>query len=164
MVVSGVVRFRSGTCRVRRGSSVHLLDHAKCSGQGLSWVLRVSCRYGLSGIREASKTLQESSESDAKKRRRKISLERRERDKEARVSQIERDSTLVLCLKGGDCGFGFSQTPNGLHVPRPNSFRNLKVVRVKIEGVAKAIHGWRYHSGGDFPISALNRSTIVVIL
>lgn len=52
------------------------------------------------------------------------------------------------------CGFGFSQTPNGLRVPRPNSFRNLKVVRVKIEGVAKAVHGWRYHSGGDFPISA----------
>ena len=137
--------------------SVHLLGHAKCSGQGLCWVLpgsartsrersvggrsdevltlkekqkeeeeegiqRVPCRYGLSGIGEASKTLQESSESDAKRRRQKIALERRERYKKARVSQIERDSTLVLCLKGGDCGFGLSQTPNGLRVPRPNSF------------------------------------------
>ncbi|KAF3516048.1 hypothetical protein DY000_02059136 [Brassica cretica] len=114
-------KFRSGTCRVRRGSSVHLLDHAKCSG-----------------IREASKTLQESSESDAKRWRRKISLERRERDKEARVSQIERDSTLVLCLKGGDCGFGFSQTPNGLRVPRPNSFRNLHE-RVKPKSQPKEV-------------------------
>ncbi|KAF2553197.1 hypothetical protein F2Q68_00035366 [Brassica cretica] len=56
------------------------------------------------GIGEASKTLQESSGNDAERRRRKIALKRRERDTLLGFRR-ERDSTSVLCLKGGDCEF-----------------------------------------------------------
>lgn len=37
------------------------------------------------------------------------------------------------------CGFGFSQTPNGLRVPRPNSFRNIIVIEVVGWGLGKQI-------------------------
>ncbi|KAF3565539.1 hypothetical protein DY000_02013277 [Brassica cretica] len=161
MVDSEAFRFRSVTCRIVEDLSVQFLgsevefDFFEICRENRETSVGGRSGDGLLQSGRVQYKLQKSSATDAKRRRRRIALERREREKGARVLQRERERALrdsplfVTLISDSEALEGYRSLPaqgvpdpsSDIRDPRAAPARDLFLVRDSIRQLASDDQG-----------------------